>query len=134
MARYGLRSLVLMSLNASGVARRAAIIKAPQTWVKAHLLSKTLKELQAMEHTMPEQFYTMLLELQEVDFVLVELTLYLDTHPRDTQAIQQYNQCAQKRMHLAGRFEQHFGPLKSFGQSFTRQPWQWIDTPWPWQV
>ncbi|SFM20029.1 spore coat protein JB [Paenibacillus sp. 1_12] len=87
-----------------------------------------------MEHTMPEQFYTMLLELQEVDFVLVELTLYLDTHPRDTHAIQQYNQYAQKRMHLAARFEQEFGPLKSFGQSFTRHPWQWIDTPWPWQV
>jgi spore coat protein JB len=90
--------------------------------------------MQVMDRKLPEHFYTMLEELQEVDFVLVELTLYLDTHPLDSQAIQQYNQFAQKRMQLAGRFEMEFGPLKSFGQSFTRQPWQWIDTPWPWQV
>ena len=87
-----------------------------------------------MSHAMPEHYYTMLEELQAVDFVLVELTLYLDTHPNDGQALQQYNQCAQKRMHLAHQFEKEFGPLKSFGQSFSMQPWQWNDTPWPWQV
>jgi spore coat protein JB len=87
-----------------------------------------------VEYQIPAQYYARLEELQTVDFVLVELTLYLDTHPLDNQAIQQYNQCAQKRMQLAHQFEVEFGPLKSFGQSFSRQPWQWVDTPWPWQV
>ena len=32
------------------------------------------------------QYYEMLEELQALDFVLVELNLYLDTHPGDFQA------------------------------------------------
>lgn len=73
-------------------------------------------------------------QLQKIDFVLVELTLYLDTHPTDMQAIQQYNQLAQNRCAMAEAFELKFGPLMSFGQSFSRYPWQWVQTPWPWQV
>lgn len=38
-----------------------------------------------MQQPLPEHFYTMLQELQAIDFVLVELTLYLDTHPLDVQ-------------------------------------------------
>ncbi|GAA4835826.1 spore coat protein CotJB [Paenibacillus vulneris] len=83
---------------------------------------------------MPDHYYAMLEELQAIDFVLVELTLYLDTHPLDNGALEQYNQFAQQRMHLAHQFEREFGPLKSYGQSFSAYPWQWIDTPWPWQV
>jgi spore coat protein JB len=81
-----------------------------------------------------ERYYKLLYELQVLDFVLVELTLYLDTHPNDTQAIQQYNQYAQKRQQAAGQFEQAYGPLMHYGHSYTRYPWQWDDTPWPWQV
>jgi spore coat protein JB len=85
-------------------------------------------------HTQPpEEYYVMLKELQELDFVLVELTLYLDTHPFDHAAIHQFNQTSQKRQQLAGHFEMKFGPLLQFN-SFSRSPWQWIDTPWPWQV
>jgi spore coat protein JB len=83
---------------------------------------------------MPEHYYTRLQELQAVDFVLVELTLYLDTHPLDAQALQQYNQCAHQRQQLCHQFEAEFGPLKHFGHSYSGQPWQWVETPWPWQV
>jgi spore coat protein JB len=87
-----------------------------------------------MEKTMPDHYYRLLHDLQTVDFVLVELTLYLDTHPDDIQSLQQYNKFARKRMHLANQFEHEFGPMKHYGQSYTRSPWQWADTPWPWQV
>lgn len=73
-------------------------------------------------------------QLQIVDFALVELTLYLDTHPADMQAVQQFNQLAQQRAQLAHAFEIKYGPLMQFGHSFTRFPWQWSETPWPWQV
>jgi len=86
------------------------------------------------ENQLPEHYYTMLEELQAVDFVLVELNLYLDTHPFDGAAIQQYNQCAQKRMQLAHQFQMEFGPLMPFGHAFSKHPWQWVETPWPWQV
>ncbi|TXK75869.1 spore coat protein CotJB [Paenibacillus sp. N3.4] len=82
----------------------------------------------------PEAYYQQLYDLQAVDFVLVELTLFLDTHPDDLGAIQQYNQFAQKRKQLVQQFEFDFGPLMPFGHAYTKQPWQWVETPWPWQV
>lgn len=87
-----------------------------------------------MSRPVPDHYYRQLYDLQAVDFVLVELTLYLDTHPDDLASLQQYNQFAQKRMQLAKQFELEFGPLMPFGHCFTKQPWQWVDAPWPWQV
>jgi len=81
-----------------------------------------------------ERFYQLLQQLQEADFALVELNLYLDTHPDDEAAIAQYNQLAQRRWMLAQEYESHYGPLMHFGHSYARRPWSWIDTPWPWQV
>lgn len=79
-------------------------------------------------------YYQKLEELQQLDFALVELNLYLDTHPGDLQALQQFNQLAQRRQQSAQQFEMQFGPLMQFGHSYSRYPWQWNDTPWPWQV
>lgn len=81
-----------------------------------------------------EHYYELLKELQSFDFVLVELTLYLDTHPNDVQAITQFNQFAQKRQELACEYEAEYGPLLQFGHSYSRNPWDWSDSPWPWQV
>ena len=75
-----------------------------------------------------------LLELQKVDFALVELSLYLNTHPSDLEAIRQFNRLAQQRARIAGEFEMKYGPLMQFGHSYSRYPWQWPNTPWPWQV
>lgn len=87
-----------------------------------------------MKITLDEEFYKQLHELQAVDFVLVELNLYLDTHPTDTNAIQQYNNYALLRQQIAQRYEAKYGPLKNFGQSFSGVPWSWNEEPWPWQV
>ncbi|UQD53097.1 spore coat protein CotJB [Bacillus methanolicus] len=83
---------------------------------------------------LPLEYYQLLEEIQAIDFVLVELTLYLDTHPDDYQAMQQFNQYAQYSKQLKQAFEAKFGPLQQFGNSFTDAKWSWGTTPWPWQV
>jgi hypothetical protein len=83
---------------------------------------------------LPEQYYTDLQTIQAIDFTLVELTLYLDTHPNDLEALKQFNSTAQKSAELHAGFESRFGPLRQFGQSFSAYPWQWAESPWPWQV
>ncbi|MCD8500702.1 MAG: spore coat protein CotJB [Bacillaceae bacterium] len=83
---------------------------------------------------LPKEFYPLMEELQAVDFVLLELTLYLDTHPGDQDAIQQFNQCAQVRQQLKYQLEQIYGPLQQYGNSYSGYPWNWSDSPWPWQV
>jgi spore coat protein JB len=87
-----------------------------------------------MDKTVDQQYYDLLRRIQELDFVLVELTLYLDTHPEDMQAIEQFNRTAVQRQQLACEFEQRYGPLLQFGLSLSRYPWDWAQSPWPWQV
>lgn len=50
---------------------------------------------------MPPEFYQLLEEIQAIDFVIVELNLYLDTHPNDFEAIQQFNNATKKSMQLS---------------------------------
>lgn len=87
-----------------------------------------------MSNPMPPEYYSLLEEIQGIDFVLVELNLYLDTHPNDAEAIQQYNEAAQISMQLKINFEKKFGPLHHFGHSYSNYPWSWNSSPWPWQV
>jgi spore coat protein JB len=82
----------------------------------------------------PAEYYQLMEQLQTVDFVLVELTLYLDTHPDDTEAVNQFNQYAKERRRIKKLFESQFGPLIQFGNSYSGYPWNWKDSPWPWQV
>ena len=63
--------------------------------------------------SLPEEYYELLLELQELDFVLVELTLYLDTHPDDTAAINQFNDFSYKRRVLKQKMEENTGHSNS---------------------
>ncbi|WP_226670531.1 spore coat protein CotJB [Metabacillus litoralis] len=83
---------------------------------------------------LPDEYYQLLGEIQAIDFVLVELTLYLDTHPDDIQALQQFNQAAVNSKQLKQVFESKFGMLQQFGGSFADANWSWGTAPWPWQV
>ncbi|ASS76224.1 spore coat protein CotJB [Tumebacillus algifaecis] len=87
-----------------------------------------------MNKQMPEEYYKLLLDLQTVDFVLVELNLYLDTHPTDRKSIEQYNYYAHKKELLKKQFNEKFGPLQGFGNSYSRDSFEWGEAPWPWQV
>lgn len=87
-----------------------------------------------MHKQLPKEFYPLMEELQAVDFVLLELTLYLDTHPNDQEAIHQFNQYAQVSHQLRQQVEQIYGPLLQYGHSYSGCPWNWKDAPWPWQI
>ncbi|HBI05188.1 MAG TPA: spore coat protein CotJB [Paenibacillaceae bacterium] len=80
------------------------------------------------------KYYELLHEIQQVDFALVELNLYLNTHPMDQQAIMQFNELVQRSQMLKKNFESMYGTMRNFGESFSPTPWSWSNTPWPWQV
>lgn len=82
----------------------------------------------------PAEYYQLMEQLQAVDFVLVELTLYLDTHPDDAESINQFNHYAKERKRIKKMFESQFGPLLQYGNSYSAYPWNWADSPWPWEV
>lgn len=83
---------------------------------------------------LPQEYYKQLEEIQAADFVVLELILYLDTHPTDQQAIHQYNQFAQHSKQLKRTFESQFGPLQQGSLNPSPAGWAWSESPWPWQV
>lgn len=85
-------------------------------------------------NNLPPEYYALLEELQAADFVLVELNLYLDTHPHDVDAIRQYNEYAKIRKTLKRDFECRFHPLENYGHSYAGYPFSWSESPWPWQI
>lgn len=89
---------------------------------------------QIVAQTLPDEYYKWIEELQELDFVLVELTLYLDTHPDDVASIKQFNDFSYKRRLLTQKIEEKYGPLQQFGNSYSNAPWEWNKGPWPWQI
>ncbi|KIL51171.1 spore coat protein CotJB [Jeotgalibacillus campisalis] len=87
-----------------------------------------------MAQPLSPDYYKQLEEIQAVDFVIFELVLYLDTHPNDSQAIEQYNHYAAHSLKLKIEFEAKHGPLR-FGMPMRNdQRWEWSEAPWPWQV
>ncbi len=75
----------------------------------------------------------MLQRLSALDFYIIDLHLYLNTHPADRDAIQKYNTVVREAKGLREQYEQQFGMLSS-QFSTSKVPWQWIEEPWPWQA
>ncbi|AYD41180.1 spore coat protein CotJB [Clostridium fermenticellae] len=73
----------------------------------------------------------LLKQISAVDFVLVDLHLYLNTHPSDCDAISKYNSISVEANRLKQNYEKYFGPL-AYG-AYSECPWQWMDEPWPWE-
>lgn len=79
-----------------------------------------------------EKPVTPLTELQTLAFMLQELTLYLDTHRDDKEALEVY--CEYQRLYEEAkkRYEEKCGPLTNrtgcCGKEF-----RWLDDPWPWE-
>jgi spore coat protein JB len=85
---------------------------------------------------MDYQCTKMLRELQALEFALVELNLYLDTHPRDDMALQSFNDLAKRLAEAKKAYETRYGPLINFGNSghVQMRSWQWVEEPWPWEI
>jgi|GEM_PF-64107 len=71
-------------------------------------------------------------EVQALDFALVELALYLDTHPDDTEALRLFRQYVKAYQDKKAAYAKKYGPLEKT-QAGEGDRWNWIDNPWPWE-
>ena len=65
-------------------------------------------------------------------FAAWELHIYLDTHPKDKQALKRFEQYQTQANQLTAEFEEKYGPLTA-GDTFGDSSWDWINAPWPWE-
>jgi spore coat protein JB len=75
---------------------------------------------------------TLLRQINAIAFSMLDLRLFLDTHPRDNTAISLLNKYKVKYTAAIAEFERMYGPYNT-NYDTTGNMWQWINDPWPWE-
>ncbi len=70
--------------------------------------------------------------LSSVHFALVELNLFLDTHPNNAEALKMFNSYKSKYETMLRAYEQKYGPITTLGVT-GNATWDWATGPWPWE-
>jgi spore coat protein JB len=74
----------------------------------------------------------MLNDIGIVGFVLIDLSLYLDTHPDDKKALEYFNHYSRIRNQMVRDFSREYYPLlKEFSEC--NNEWRWGMAPMPWE-
>ena len=76
----------------------------------------------------------MLYNLLMYNFILVELQLYLDVNPNDANMIRMYNKYLMDKKKLCDEYEMQYGPLTMDGLNIGDNKWNYVNSPWPWEV
>lgn len=74
----------------------------------------------------------LLKRIQYLSFALVDVNLYLDTHPMDIAALNYYHNYRALYNQAVSEYTARYGPLTP-GTVESRNRWTWIDKPWPWE-
>ncbi len=72
----------------------------------------------------------MMMKIKSYNFSIVELGLYLDTHPDDEKALCLHREYTNKLKELEDKYQKMFGPLTIF---YPCKKWRWLEEPWPWE-
>ena len=72
----------------------------------------------------------MLKEIKCLNFAIIELGLYLNTHPNDRKALCLHTEYANKLNVLKDKYQRIFGPLTIY---YPCNEWRWLENPWPWE-
>lgn len=74
----------------------------------------------------------LLRQIQQLEFAIIELALFLDTHPNDQEALNQHNSFATKLRQATNLYNKHYG-LLTIGQVSNSSSWEWVEGLWPWE-
>ena len=69
----------------------------------------------------------MMMKIKSYSFSIVELGLYLDTHPDDEKALCLHREYTNKLKELEDKYQKMFGPLTIY---YPCKKWRWLEEPW----
>ena len=72
----------------------------------------------------------MLCKIKEYKFSIIELALYLDTHPEDERALCLHRTYSNILKDLMDKYQKVYGPLTI---NYPCNKWRWLEEPWPWE-
>ncbi|SKA80930.1 spore coat protein JB [Clostridium sp. USBA 49] len=71
-------------------------------------------------------------QIAQVQFMLEDLQLYLNTHPMDKNALAKRNSYVKQLKTLRSEYDKLFDMINQ-NDSLSAYPWEWIEEPWPWE-
>ena len=87
-----------------------------------------------MNYEVSEEQKRMLKDISMIDFVLVEMTEYLDTHPYDKRAIEYFKHYNRIKNEAMKDYAVKYGPLSLSVVDYTsNNEWEWGLQPMPWE-
>lgn len=73
-------------------------------------------------------------EISKVDFAVVEMTLYLDTHPHEREAIAYLNHYVKLKNQLEKEYSYQYEPMSiAYAGESDDNKWLWALAPMPWE-
>ena len=74
----------------------------------------------------------LLKKIGTLKFALVDIDLFLDTHPGDTAMLRLREEYARQLAPLVEEYEKQYGPLMK--RDADTNTWAWVKDPWPWDT
>ena len=77
----------------------------------------------------------MMKKIDETEFAVIDLNLFLDTHPDCAQALELFAKLAATLKSLKSDYQARYGPLYAY-ESKNDTPFQWVEPgrKWPWEI
>lgn len=76
----------------------------------------------------------LLMVVQAYEFALVEIGLFLNTHPNDRTALAYFKQYRELKHKAVSDYTRMYGPITIDHMDNDLSTWRWIDNPWPWEI
>ena len=89
----------------------------PSTAVNVGVINVTKREI-------------LLKKISTYSFAMLDLQIFLDTHPNDEKTLMKIRKYKAVLMPLVEEYEKEYGPLMK-SQDTTN--WSWVNSPWPWE-
>ena len=122
--------------NMSSMMSKQQTLEPTQGWMKGNLFAnqyEPYKNYKPVEINPQNERDTLMYQLMQYKFALIELNLYLDTHPNDSEMIKLYNQYLNNEKQMSDKYESKYGPITLGSNYLNKNTWVWNDSPWPWE-
>lgn len=112
------------------------ILEPYQGWIKGNLFANLYdpyKNYKPVEVNPNNEKEALLYQLMQYQFVLIDLDLYLDTHPNDQEAINLYHKYLTIKKQMCDKYESMYGAITLDSNYLGTNSWTWKNSPWPWE-
>ena len=74
----------------------------------------------------------MMNRVRELSFTVLELNLYLDSHPTNRMALRYFRKYNEELKKATAAYEEAYGPITASADTNCEE-WSWVKRPWPWE-